>query len=281
MDWAGIDTWPNAAYSRRIEGPSHRWHVQEAGAGPLVLLLHGAGASTHSWRDILPLLAQDHRVVALDLPGHGFTQLGARQRSSLERMTEDLGHLIAQENWRPDLIAGHSAGGAIALNLARTIPTKVIGINAALGEFPGLAGLLFPAMARLMAMTPFVSTMFAGAAKRPGRADTLLESTGSRIDPEGVALYQRLIADRAHVDGALQMMAQWTLKPLLKTLPHLQAEVLLVAASGDRTVPPGISEKVARDLPNGQFLQIDGLGHLAHEENPRHFAELIRNTLSG
>ena len=50
-----------------------RWHVQMMGTGPQVLLLHGAGAATHSWRDVAPLLARDFTVIAPDLPGHGFT----------------------------------------------------------------------------------------------------------------------------------------------------------------------------------------------------------------
>ena len=48
-----------------------RWHVQVAGDGPVLLLLHGTGAATHSWRDLLPLLAERFTVVAPDLPGHG------------------------------------------------------------------------------------------------------------------------------------------------------------------------------------------------------------------
>ena len=91
MDWAKDGpTWPNADLSRFIESPPHRWHVQEAGEGPLVLLLHGAAGATHSWRDLLPILARGAHVVAPDLPGHGFTRLGTRQRSSLPRMAASI-----------------------------------------------------------------------------------------------------------------------------------------------------------------------------------------------
>ena len=68
MEWSEIYTWPNADLSRRITGPVHRWHVQESGDGPLILLLHGAGGSTHSYRALLPHLAKFARVIALDLP---------------------------------------------------------------------------------------------------------------------------------------------------------------------------------------------------------------------
>ncbi|OZA31359.1 MAG: alpha/beta hydrolase, partial [Novosphingobium sp. 17-62-9] len=58
--------WPNRSASRFIETPGLKWHVQIAGEGPVVLLLHGTGAATHSWRDVLPLLAQGFTVIAPD-----------------------------------------------------------------------------------------------------------------------------------------------------------------------------------------------------------------------
>ena len=67
--------WPNRAQSRFVTAGRLRWHVQVFGAeeAPMLLLLHGTGAATHSWRAVAPLLAADFRVVAIDLPGHGFT----------------------------------------------------------------------------------------------------------------------------------------------------------------------------------------------------------------
>ena len=91
MDWPrDLPNWPNAALSRLVPNRPHRWHVQESGTGPLILLIHGAGGATHSWRDILPDLARNFHVVALDLPGQGFTALGSRQRCGLEMMAEDI-----------------------------------------------------------------------------------------------------------------------------------------------------------------------------------------------
>ena len=67
--------WPNRSASRFVVASDLTWHVQELGApeAPVLLLLHGTGAATHSWAGLAPLLAPHFRVVALDLPGHGFT----------------------------------------------------------------------------------------------------------------------------------------------------------------------------------------------------------------
>lgn len=285
MRWSEIETWPNHDISRRIAGPVHRWHVQETGQGPLLLLLHGAGGSTHSWRDVIPLLATDHRVVAIDLPGHGFTQLGGRQRSGLQTMADDIAALAAQEGWTPKAMIGHSAGGAVALELAHQLlsprgqPPLIIGINAALGTFPGLAGLLFPALAKMLSVMPFSAALFSGTSSKPERVANLIASTGSQLVPAGTELYRRLVADRDHVDGTLQMMAQWDLKPLLEVLPDIPNPTMLIAAENDKTVPPAVSEDSALRMKAANCTMVDGLGHLAHEEDPSRIAALIRNAL--
>ncbi|MEL4403125.1 alpha/beta fold hydrolase, partial [Shewanella algae] len=66
--------WPNRDSSRFVEAGGLVWHVQQMGSGPPILLLHGTGAATHSWRGVMPLLARDFTVIAPDLPGHGFTR---------------------------------------------------------------------------------------------------------------------------------------------------------------------------------------------------------------
>jgi magnesium chelatase accessory protein len=73
-DWQieGRD-WPNRDCSRFVESGGLRWHVQRCGTGPVCLLIHGTGASTHSFRDLMPLLATHFDVIAIDLPGHGFS----------------------------------------------------------------------------------------------------------------------------------------------------------------------------------------------------------------
>ena len=65
--------WPNREFSRFINAAGMRWHVQVMGEGPAVLLIHGTGASTHSFRALAALLAPRFTVVMPDLPGHGFT----------------------------------------------------------------------------------------------------------------------------------------------------------------------------------------------------------------
>ena len=258
--------WPARATSRRIACRPHLWHVQVQGEGPDVLLLHGAGGASHSWRALAPLLP-GLRLIAPDLPGQGFTTAGTRGRSSLPAMAEDIAALCAQEGWAPTAIIGHSAGAALALRLAEILPAPpaVVGINAALSPFQGVAGVMFPMMARLLAMNPFVAPAFARLWRTQAQVDRLIRATGSALDPEGLACYLHLVRDAAHVDGTLAMMAQWRLDGLLARLPRIAAPVLLITAAGDRAVPPEVSAEAVPRLPAARLVPLPDGGHLVHE----------------
>lgn len=276
--------WPNAAASRMVEVAPHRWHVQVSGSGPDLLLLHGAGASAHSFRDLLPDLARDHRAIAPDLPGQGFTRLGTRSRSGLAPMAADLADLLAALGATPRLLVGHSAGAALALRLAldlRPPPAAVVAINGALAPFRGVAGWLFPVLAKLLALNPLTAIAFARLAAAPGSVRNLIESTGSRIDARGLDCYRALVTSSRHVDATLAMMAQWDLAPLLAELPRLDLPVLLLAGAGDRAVPPETSEAAARALPRAEVEIWRGAGHLLHEERPAETAARIRAFAAG
>lgn len=268
--------WPLSAYARQILHRPHRWHVQEAGSGPTILLIHGAGGASQSFRHLFPILIQTHHVVALDLPGQGMTQMGARQRCGLDFMAADILSLCRSQAWAPEIIVGHSAGGAIALRLWELglRDAQIVLINAALSNFKGMAGWLFPVMAKALAATPFSASLVTATATR-NTAHSLIASTGSTLDEAGIDLYYRLIRDRGHVDGTLAMMAQWSLDGLLARLETLTVPVHLITGLNDKTVPPSVSRMAASRLPQARLTELPGLGHLAHEENAPLIAQLI------
>ncbi|MDE3079975.1 MAG: alpha/beta fold hydrolase [Paracoccaceae bacterium] len=263
--------WPNRSLSRTVHLPPIRWHVQDSGgSGPVVLLLHGAGASCHSWRDVLPILGRKRRVIAIDLPGQGFSRLAGRDGTGLDDMARAIGTLIAHEGWHVDALIGHSAGAAVALRLCLDLappPRAVVGINAALGTFEGLSGVLFPLMARVLAGTSLTAQVFAATAS-VSRARRLLSETGSTISDAGVAQYLRLMRDPLHVDGTLTMMARWQLEALNARLPGIALPVLFIVGDADRAVPPTVSRTAARGMPDARVEHLPGLGHLCHEEAP-------------
>ncbi|MEH3148707.1 MAG: alpha/beta fold hydrolase [Methylobacterium frigidaeris] len=276
FDREGRD-WPNRAASRFVAAGGLTWHVQEMGKGPPLLLLHGTGAATHSWRGLLAPLARDFRVIAPDLPGHGFTD--PLPTPSLPRVARAIADLLRALGATPQVVAGHSAGAAILARLCldgTIAPRLLVGLNAAVKPFPGMAGLIFPAMARALFLNPVTPRVFAWTADRAA-VERLILGTGSTLDRTGLDLYRRLFQKPAHVAGALGMMANWDLTALDRDLPRLALPMLLIVGGQDRTIAPEVSFGVADRLGGRPRLELlRGLGHLAHEEKPEVVAALIR-----
>lgn len=265
------------AVERLVPADGLTWRVAEMGEGPTVLLVHGTAASVHSWRDVMPLLASTHHVVAMDLPGHGGTNARSSADYTLERMGRGIATLCKALQVSPETLAGHSAGAAIlAWSCARKLiaPRRFVSFNGAFYPFSGFAGSLFSPVAKLIALNPFLPRILSGVASR-STVEKLLRDTGSHISPEGVDLYFELFKQSSHVKAALGMMAAWDLRSMDDCLSRIEAECVFVAGKRDQAVPPQTADRAAARCRNGKSLHIDGAGHLLHEEKPALAAEII------
>ncbi len=270
--------WPNRAASRFVRAAGMTWHVQTMGAGPVLLLAHGTGAATHSWRGLAPLLAEHFSVVAPDLPGHGFSPAPPKARLTLPFMARTLAELCNTMAVRPTIVVGHSAGAAI---LARACldglmdPRALVSLNGALLPMFGLPGKIFSPLAKLVIGIPGLANMFLRHTGNRAVVERLLRETGSTIDAAGVDFYARLAANPAHAGAALNMMASWDLPPLGRDLPRLKPKLLLIVGDNDRSIAPADSEKVRDIVPGAALVRLPRLGHLAHEESPEATASLV------
>jgi magnesium chelatase accessory protein len=277
---------------RSVDAGGLRWHVQQMGQGtsptpgdrPL-LLLHGTGASTHSWRALAPLLSAHTDLLAVDLPGHARSGPLPPGRRSLPGMAAATGDLLRTLGVTPRAVLGHSAGAAVMLRLALDgglDGASLIGLNAALQPLEGWAGYLFPPLARLLAMNPLVPRLAAWRAQQGSTVRRLIDATGSSIDDDGVAHYTRLLRNPRHVAGVLAMTANWDLQPLQQDLLHrLNRPLHLLVGQADGTVPPAQAEQLAARLALVKLQVLPGLGHLAHEEAPQRVADAVRPLLGG
>jgi magnesium chelatase accessory protein len=279
-DWEtdGRD-WPNREASRFVEAGGLRWHVQVAGAGPALLLLHGTGASTHSFRDLLPALARHFTVVAPDLPGHGFTARPADPSGlSLPGMAAGVTALLRALGIAPAVAVGHSAGAAILCRLCldgALAPRALVSLNGALLPLPGLRHPAFMPWVRAAVSGDWLPRLFARRMESPSEVERLLARTGSTIDARGRELYARLSRNPAHTGAALAMMGHWDTRPLEAGLPGLTVPLLLLVGARDAMILPGVALRVRCIAPRAQLLQISGVGHLAHEEEPQLVADEI------
>jgi magnesium chelatase accessory protein len=333
--------WPLREASQFVHAAGWRWHVQRLGTGPQdapwLLLLHGTGGSTHEWAEVARLLlhrgiTSSMHVLLCDLPGHGFTTRDEREDESargpsdysLVGMTEALHALLERlrhESERascsvlhsmpdavtaPLYVAGHSAGAAVALQLAgrqasaadpscRYRVAGVLGVNPALvpppaamvhGILPWLAPLTASPVTR-----DVVQTAQRGLSALPGLGamqealgqmalSAILDSTASSLTEASRAAYRTLFAESRHVWSAMQMMAHWDLPALLPRLASVSCPVTLLVARDDPWIPVRALEALHRAHPTWGWRETTG-GHLLPEASPLLVSRVIAETLLG
>ncbi len=270
--------WPNRRTSIFVNAAGINWHVQKYGHGPQILLLHGTGSATHTWRDLGPLLAREFTVIAPDLPGHGFTDTPADDILSLPGMAASLNALVKEMKLCPVIVAGHSAGAAILAKMALNkyiTPRWLVSINGAFLPFDGVAGVLFSPLAKLLAKSSMSARLFSLRASNEAAVLRLMSGTGSSIDEKGMKYYSRLFRDPTHVAATLKMMANWDLHALIRDMPYIDSVMAMVIGEKDKMIPATDGEKVIRIVNKSRRFQLPDAGHLAHEEKPEAIAQIV------
>lgn len=284
-DWS-VDgaNWPARASSAFVEAGRFRWHYQRSGQGPRVLFLHGTGAATHSWAPTILAMAGACETLNIDLPGHGFTRARGSLSSTLPAVAKSVASLLEAVAFVPEVIVGHSAGAAIAFQMVLDglcAPRLVIGVNAALRPFPGVARFVFPAFAKALFLNPFAPYVFAQGGSNEERVRRLIEGTGSSATDGMIDPYAILLRRPGHIEGALRMMASWDLASFQSRLGTFSGKAHLIASANDRAVPPADLDENARHLGGVSHTLFPRLGHLAHEEAPEAFAAAILDLVAG
>ena len=271
--------WPNRSNSEFIKSENYNWHIQKFGStGKKLLLIHGTGASSHSWYPVIENLNLDIEALCLDLPGHGFTRAFAKQNKQLVTIVDQISFLLRKLDFYPHIIMGHSAGAAVAYELAKKIETEpsTVVINAAFGQFSGLAGLAFPYFAKIAASATIPARFLNLLASNEDIVRKLLASTGSTIPEQQIKCYQYLFSNPEHVDGTLQLMADCDLGNFLDRLPKEISPIHFLVGEKDKTVPPHISNSWDQLMPNSSLTRYTGLGHLLHEEDPSAVSSILK-----
>lgn len=262
----------------KVDAGGVRWHVPVIGRGPTMLLLHGTGASSRSFRALAPLLAAHFTIIVPDLPGHAQTSMPASLSGmSVDGMAASLAALLRGLAARPTIAVGHSAGAAILVRMVLdgTLSLQaLVGLNPALMPLDGPTRFLSP-MAKLLARTPGFPHLVSRLAGDDHAVQRFIGGLGSKLDDEGASMYGALVRDHRHVAGAVAMMAGWDLDRTYAEMSSLKPPPLLIVGGDDRAIPPRQARRVAERVPGTEVVVMPGLGHLAHEEQPAWTASMI------
>ena len=262
-----------------IRGATIRY--AEAGCGETVLLCHGIPLSMTTWQDLFFLLAKDHRVIAVDIPGYGRSSK-APGDYSLARIADDIAGLCAALDIPRVHLVGSSFGAAVAITVALSYPCRVdrlVLINSV-----GIAGGTHKI--ERIARSALVRHLTAGVLlqQRFGRSifRSKLSASYATLEPDP-ALVDHYYALLRHDHGELtflRTLEQFDEAALQRRLPDLANSVLSIWGGKDRVLPLPKSLAVQRMLPNCWSTVIAEAGHLPHEEMPEACASRIRAFLA-
>ncbi len=263
----------------RIAG--HRLRYVRAGRGPAVVLVHGFGSSLHTWKDVIPGLASDHEVVALDLPGFGQSDQPADL--VLDDLPRAVVGLMDHLQARQVALVGNSMGGAAVALVAAQSPERVRAL--VLVDAAGIdsGGRREPPLLRLV-------TSRAGAllARLPGQR-LLIELALRQVfhDPrlvtdERVAEYLQAVRRPGSYPAVRSLHASFSGRERVveDALGGVRAPTLVVWGREDAWIPLADAGRFVAAISGARQVTIEDCGHLPEEERPRELLGALREFLA-
>ena len=279
LDRADLERQYARAGSQFVQTPGLRTHVQIEGPAhaPVVLLLHGFGSSLQTWDAWGQGLANEYRMVRLDIAGFGLTGPAEPGDYSDEADVQRLLAVVDQLGLPSMTVVGHSMGGRLAWHFAAAHPQRVdkLVLIAPDGfpdpqaksdrtyDVPAWMGVARYALPRWM-----IKKGVASAYADP-----------SRLDDDTARRYQDMLLAPGVRQAVLARMAQTRNRDPLPWLQGLTMPTLLLWGAQDGMIPAENSMDYQRAMPHAQRVVMPDVGHLPHEEQPQRSLQAVRDLL--
>ena len=280
--WRTID-WQ--AHLRPVEIRGRRINYVDIGDGdlPPVVFIHGLGGCWQNWLENIPRLAQDRRVLALDLPGFGESQM-PRDEISISGYGEIVVELVRAAGVDSEVdVVGNSMGGFIAAEIGISHPDfarRIVLCSAAGISITNLRRRPLLTSARIAAAaTNVVLARREAMARRPGLRHIALAYVfrhPTRIAPD--LAYQ--VMTGTGKPGFLAALEALTDYDFRDRLADVKVPVLLVWGEDDNLVPVEDADEFERLIPDARKVIFEDTGHVPMLERPQAFNDLIADFLS-
>jgi len=254
--------------------------------GPSILLIHGINRSLDDWHDAQALLARNHRVYSLDLPGFGLSDplVGRVRLDLLAKACHDFLDTVGET--RPVVVVGNSLGGAVALQLAVSAPKRV----AALVLIdPAGFGREVTVVLRALAIPVLGKRLLKGDRETLRRTERAIYFSGDHVTDERLdraALYGarphngRVLLETARALGTVRGVRRRWRERLLASAAGLAIPIFVMWGRDDRILPATHLDNARRALPNARFHLWDDTGHMAQVEHPGEFVDRVETFLT-
>jgi pimeloyl-ACP methyl ester carboxylesterase len=269
-----VDRATEPAESRTISLPGGDIHVEEDGArdAPPLLLIHGFASSTRWWDRVVRPLARRHRVIRVDLLGHGASE-APREGYSMESQADLVAGVMDRLGVRRAAVVGHSMGGLVATALIERHPARVsrlltIGTPNDLEHAGGTLG------QRLTFVPVLGHALDTLVPRRMVRAEL------ERAFPPEVDVPERLVDDvegmtySAYRESGLESADYRRRRTVAERLARAGVPLTVAIGSRDSRVEP-VTADAFRGLPRAKVLLLEGAGHSPQVEDPPRATRLI------
>lgn len=263
-----------------------RVHHKHSGTGePGFVLLHGFGASTFSWREVLSTFAAWGNTVVFDRPGFGLTERpltwkGPNPYAPEAQVTFTVG-LMDRLGIDKAVLVGHSAGGGIALLAALTHPDRVAALVLVAPATGGSSPI--PAWLRPLLSTPQARRLGPLLVRRIRTQGPDILSQSWRdpglLTPEVIAGYEKPLRAQDWDRSLWEVTLAARPTGVASRLGEISCPTLVVTGDDDRIVPAERSRELADRIPGAEYVVLSSCGHLPHEEKPREFLDAVHTFL--
>jgi pimeloyl-ACP methyl ester carboxylesterase len=253
-----------------------RLYYEEAGAGPPLVMIHGASQDTLSWHDNIPHFARSWHVHALDLPGHGKSALvQGRPTTSTAEFAAYIWRFIEAKRLHRPVLVGHSMGGGISIATAIDHPEAIRAVISVCGgaAFRGPTGVSYqPEVLRQTAINP------------TDWLETIFHSVLGRTTPKSRREEMAFDATRCSPYVAHADLLTYTTFNLNEAIEKIRVPVHYIVGEDDWSTTPDMARETSARLAalgvQSDCVELKGIGHIPHWEQPEAFNAVLDQVLA-
>ena len=269
-------------FSKFVEIDGMQVHYRVEGKGMPIVLIHGTGASLHTWDDWTLKLKENYQVIRMDLPAFGLTGPNKSGDYSIKQYTQFLEEFVVKMKLDSMFLAGNSLGGNIAWNYASKNPEKVQKLI--LVDASGLPTNKPQPWIFKMAKTPVLSKLFLYITPRNIIEDNLKQvyEDDTKISDALITRFhdmalregnRKAFVDRAKIDFTTSEASK------KEQLQNIQTPTLLIWGAKDTWIPLDNGKRMDALLPNSKLVVLQNSGHVPMEENPKESFKVLNDFL--